>query len=196
MYARACFDHTEPLDGAKSVHSVRRGAQCDAGHRASAGTTPMGGFGPPKAGFSRFLDSVGHCLWSIRPRHSVRLASKRENPVKCFSVVEICSRIRKISAIAAALSALGFSACSQEYYQRSETVYLGAGDAVRRNIAIHTINPTPDHAYRTHIHTSGQRMEHAMESYAAGPEAEGGDGEEGGDIESVDDDGPQVGDPE
>ena len=31
-------------------HSGRRGAQRDAGHRASAATQPMAGFMPPKAG--------------------------------------------------------------------------------------------------------------------------------------------------
>ncbi len=46
----------DPLDGNKSVHSARRGAKRDAGYRASAATTPMGGFGPAKPGLLRPLE--------------------------------------------------------------------------------------------------------------------------------------------
>jgi len=53
-----------PFDGVKSGHSGRRGAQRDAVYRASAATHQMGGFGPPKAAFSRPLDVVMLHLWS------------------------------------------------------------------------------------------------------------------------------------
>ena len=58
--------------------------------------------------------------------------------------------------------------CGTEYLRRDDTLTTYSGDAVRRNIAIQTINPNPNHAYRNHIHTSGQRMEGAMARYNSG----------------------------
>ena len=81
----------DPFDGVKSAHSARRGAPCDAVYRASAGTTPMGGFGPPKAGFSWPPDVVMLPLWSTRPRRKACLAGGRENPVKWVNRIEMCS---------------------------------------------------------------------------------------------------------
>jgi len=46
----------DPFDGDKSVHSARRGAKRDMGYRASAATTPGGGFGPAKPGLLRPLE--------------------------------------------------------------------------------------------------------------------------------------------
>ena len=51
------------------------------------------------------------------------------------------------------------------YLERRDAITIGAGDAVARNRAIHTINPRPRHAFRTHIHTDGERMNNAMEAY-------------------------------
>ena len=51
-------------------------------HRASAATHRMGGFGPPKAGFSRSPDVVMLHLWSARPWREACLAGKREKSVK------------------------------------------------------------------------------------------------------------------
>ena len=70
------------FDGAKSVHSGRRGAQRDAAHLASAATHQMDEFVPPKADFSRPLDVVMLHLWSTRPRREACLVSKREKTVK------------------------------------------------------------------------------------------------------------------
>ena len=42
----------------------------------------MGGFGPPKAGFSHQPDVVMLPLWSTRPRRKACLAGRREKPVK------------------------------------------------------------------------------------------------------------------
>jgi len=58
----------DSFDDGKSVHSGRRGAQPDAVHRASFATHQMGGFGPPKADFSRLPDLVMLHLWS--PDHA------------------------------------------------------------------------------------------------------------------------------
>ena len=51
-------------------------------YRASGATHQMGGFGPPKAGFSRLPDVVMLHLWSPRPRREACLAGKREKSVK------------------------------------------------------------------------------------------------------------------
>lgn len=64
--------------------------------------------------------------------------------------------------------AVSVSGCGTEYLRRDDTLTTYSGDAVRRNIAIQTINPNPNHAYRNHIHTSGQRMEGAMIRYYGG----------------------------
>ena len=57
------------------------------GYRPSAGTTPMGGFGPPKAGFARSLNCVMLFLWSARPRRKAYLVSKREKSVKWIRMI-------------------------------------------------------------------------------------------------------------
>jgi len=62
----------DSFDDGKSVHSGRRGAQPDAVHRASFATHQMGGFGPPKADFSRLPDLVMLHLWS--PDHGAKHA--------------------------------------------------------------------------------------------------------------------------
>lgn len=68
-------------------------------------------------------------------------------------------------AVLGALSILSGCATPPEYLDRHDRITLGAGDAVARNKAVHIINPTPRHAYRTHIHTDGERMRGAMENY-------------------------------
>lgn len=73
----------------------------------------------------------------------------------------------KLATTAAMLgitAALGGCANSP-YLERSDLITPGAGDAVARNKAIHIINPRPRHAYRTHIHTDGERANNAMEAY-------------------------------
>ncbi len=58
--------------------TARRKSQCDAAHRARFATQGMGCFVPPEACFSGSLDIVTPCLWSERPLHKTRLASKPE----------------------------------------------------------------------------------------------------------------------
>lgn len=59
-----------------------------------------------------------------------------------------------------------------EYLNHRDTITLGAGDAIARNKAIHTVNPRPRHAYRTHIHFDGERMKGAMDNYHKAPNPE------------------------
>jgi hypothetical protein len=87
---------------------------------------------------------------------------------------------RIIAGVALSAIALAVTGCGAEYHQRTDTLATYTGDAVRRNIAIHTINPRPRRAYDNHIHTSGRRLESAMATYNAGGGETGG----GGDVEA------------
>lgn len=79
-------------------------------------------------------------------------------------------KILKSVALVAVLAAMTGCAGQSEYFDRSDTITPGVGDAVAHNMAVHTIDPRPRRAYNTHIHHSGERMSHAMDRYNAGPE--------------------------
>lgn len=66
---------------------------------------------------------------------------------------------------ALAALALGCGSCSEEYLARRDTLAPGSGDAVRANAAIQAIDPWPRHARRVDTDMSGERLQHAMESY-------------------------------
>ena len=72
-------------------------------------------------------------------------------------------------ALIAVMTAMTGCAGQAQYFDRSDTITPGVGDAVAHNKAVHTINPRPRRAYDTHIHHSGERMSHAMDRYNAGP---------------------------
>ncbi len=96
-------------------------------------------------------------------------------------------------AMTMSVLAVGLGGCADEYFQRSDPITTYAGDAVRRNIAIHTINPRPNYAYDNRIQVSGQRMETALGRYHAG----GGEDEAAGAVEDAEFQGPDVpGDPQ
>lgn len=78
-------------------------------------------------------------------------------------------------SVIAAMTALSGCAGS-EYLEQRDTITLGVGDSVARNRAIHTINPRPPRAYRTHIHTDGHRMNNAIEQYRSAESSDDGDG--------------------
>jgi len=69
------------------------------------------------------------------------------------------------AAVIGAMAILTGCATPPEYLDRNDRITLGAGDAVSRNKAVHIINPRPRHAYRTHIHFDGQRINGAMDNY-------------------------------
>ena len=73
-------------------------------------------------------------------------------------------------AVAAVLAFGIVAAGCTDYYHHRETISVNTGDAVRANIAIHTIDPWPPHAQDTNIRYSGKRMRHAIDRYNAGPE--------------------------
>jgi hypothetical protein len=67
--------------------------------------------------------------------------------------------------IAATLFAATLAACSDIYYDRRETIALGADDAVASNKAIHIIDPWPRHSGNRRIAFNGERMQKAVECY-------------------------------
>jgi len=56
------------------------------------------------------------------------------------------------------------SGCA-ENLQRTDTINSFAGDSAARNIAIHTINPTPYRAGDRHLHFNGKRLNKAIKIY-------------------------------
>ena len=76
------------------------------------------------------------------------------------------SRTRPIAAGLAAI-ALGttLAGCSDLYFDRRDTVALGAGDAIAANEVAQTIDPWPAHSGNTSLAFNGQKMQTAVERY-------------------------------
>jgi len=91
-------------------------------------------------------------------------------------------------ALIAVMTAMAGCAGQAQYFDRSDTITPGVGDAVAHNKAVHIINPRPRRAYDTHIHHGGERMSHVMDRYNAGPEGSQG----GADADTQSDEGPAV----
>ena len=73
-----------------------------------------------------------------------------------------------ITLVAAATTAS--AACAQaiddpfnDYLQRSDKIFLGAGNANDVNAAVHTITPWPPYAGNTHIHVDGRQSVDSVE---------------------------------
>ena len=73
------------------------------------------------------------------------------------------ARTRTCAAIIAVGAALG--GCSDIYFDRRETVSLGANDAVETNKVVHMVDPWPPHSHNRNIAFEGQRMQAAHERY-------------------------------
>ena len=59
-------------------------------------------------------------------------------------------RMTKAATIASALAAaLALAGCGYDYLQHSDRISYRAGDAVRANLALHTINPSKKSMYQT-----------------------------------------------
>jgi type IV pilus biogenesis protein CpaD/CtpE len=61
----------------------------------------------------------------------------------------------------------GLSGCNQ-YWERKDTVYFGAGDAVAANTAIQVADPWPARSRNTNIAFDGQRTATAVQRYRSG----------------------------
>jgi hypothetical protein len=72
----------------------------------------------------------------------------------------------RISALATAM-ALGaaLSGCSDIYYDRRDTIALGANDAVEGNKVVHMVDPWPRQSANRDIPSNGQRAQAAQERY-------------------------------
>jgi hypothetical protein len=55
--------------------------------------------------------------------------------------------------------------CSDIYYDRRETIALGADDAVASNRVTHMVDPWPRHSANNNIAFNGERMQAASERY-------------------------------
>ena len=55
--------------------------------------------------------------------------------------------------------------CSDIYYDRRETISLGANDAVESNKAVHMVDPWPRQSANRDIAFNGTRMQAAQERY-------------------------------
>jgi hypothetical protein len=67
-------------------------------------------------------------------------------------------------AAAVALSTL-LGACSDVYWDRRETIALGADDAVAANLVTQMVDPWPPHSNNKNIAFNGERLQMAVECY-------------------------------
>src|SRR4051812_3836183 len=77
------------------------------------------------------------------------------------------SRIKAASWTLAATLVAGtaLSGCSDIYYDRRDTIALGADDAVASNRVTHMVDPWPPHSANRNIAFNGERMGCAVERY-------------------------------
>jgi hypothetical protein len=78
-----------------------------------------------------------------------------------------CRRGRWLAA--AAMLAAMLSACSDIYYDRRETISLGAGDAIASNTVAQMIDPWPVYVGNKDLAFNGERMQSAVECYRHNP---------------------------
>lgn len=79
-------------------------------------------------------------------------------------------RTKASCRLLAAVVSLGALAggCSDIYFDRRETVALGAEDAVATNKVTHMVDPWPRHSANRNIAFNGERMQAAHERYRTG----------------------------
>ena len=70
---------------------------------------------------------------------------------------------KMLSAVVALGAVLG--GCSDIYYDRRETVSLGADDAIAANMVTQMVDPWPRYVGNKNIAFNGQRMQVAVECY-------------------------------
>jgi hypothetical protein len=77
-----------------------------------------------------------------------------------------------LAVLVGGLASSGASAWDQDpfamYFQRSDTVTLGAGNAKDVNAATHVIDPWPPYVGNRRIPANGERMSGAVERYRRG----------------------------
>ncbi len=60
--------------------------------------------------------------------------------------------------------------CRDDYLNNRDTVALTAGSAMRGNAVVHTIEPWPAVARKTHQNTDGRKAQNAIEIYREKPQ--------------------------
>jgi hypothetical protein len=73
------------------------------------------------------------------------------------------TRTRTCAAVIAVGAALG--GCSDIYFDRRETVLLGANDAIESNKVAHMVDPWPRSSTKRQLAFDGERMQAAHERY-------------------------------
>jgi hypothetical protein len=77
-----------------------------------------------------------------------------------------------LAALVGSLASSGASAWDQDpfamYFQRSDTITLGAGNARDVNAVTHMIDPWPRYVGNRNIPVSGDRLSRAVDRYRAG----------------------------
>ncbi|HVY57530.1 MAG TPA: hypothetical protein VHA77_06735 [Xanthobacteraceae bacterium] len=74
---------------------------------------------------------------------------------------------RAAALIALAAVALTAAGCSDIYYDRRDTIGLGAGDSLAANQAVQMVDPWPPASASRNIGFDGYRMQTAVERYRA-----------------------------
>ena len=73
------------------------------------------------------------------------------------------ARTRTLAVVVAVGAVLG--GCSDIYFDRRETVLLGANDAVEGNKVVHMVDPWPRSSANRDLAFDGERMQAAQERY-------------------------------
>jgi hypothetical protein len=76
------------------------------------------------------------------------------------------SGTRTIAAVVVIATAV--AGCSEMYFDRRETVSLGAGDAIAANKVTQMVDPWPRYSTNNNIAFNGQRMQAAQDRYNRG----------------------------
>jgi hypothetical protein len=72
-----------------------------------------------------------------------------------------------VGSIAVLITILGtmLAGCSDIYYDRRETIALGADDHIAANAVVQMIDPWPPHSGNRNIAFNGEKMQSAVERY-------------------------------
>jgi hypothetical protein len=73
------------------------------------------------------------------------------------------ARTRALATVVALGAALG--GCADIYYDRRETISLGANDAVETNKVVHIVDPWPRNSVNRQLAFEGERVQTAYERY-------------------------------
>lgn len=88
---------------------------------------------------------------------------------------------RAARLLAGALAAVGLGAwlagCSDSYWDRRNSISLGAGDAIAANTATQTVDPWPAYSGDKNIAFNGQKMQGPVDRYRTGKVIEPADPE-------------------